>query len=735
MSQAHPQHHPRLQRLLAPRSIAIVGASADPRSLGDLVLGNLERFGYSGQIHLVSRSSETLGGRPCVKTVDELPEEIDVAVLAIAQTGMLDAVAALAARRCHAAVLFASGYAEVGEEGRQRQDLLMQAAGAMLLVGPNCMGFTNFEAGVPLTFEPLTPYPCSGRAGVAVLAQSGFIAAHLRDAFIGRGLPLTTAFSTGNECSIGAGDLLAHLLDDVQTRVVCMVAEQIRDPRAFLALARAARHACKPIVLLLPGKSSRARAAAQPHAGTLASDPDVAVALLEGEAVVVVDTLDELIDTCAILFRHARPNAGGTAVITGSGAMKSIALDLAGAIGLPLPALEEATVQALKPKLPSFAIAENPLDYTTIDVRQPGLVGEIVDCVAADANIGSVLLAIPAGTPVAQRDKAEHFIPALAALAKPKVLVITGDDGPIEPFFVEAIRAAGVPLFRSVDRALRALRCTTRYGENSQRAERTEHAALAERSADRGAARSAARGPTGEPALTAPQALPGEIPAGGVFPEHLSKQFLAAAGVPVPEGGLAQDAEAAAAIARRLGKAVVLKAQSNELPHKSEVGGVIAVLVGKTAVLAGWNQLAANLAQHRPGLVLDGVLVEAMAPRGVELIVSARRDPVWGAVLRVGLGGVWTEALNDQRLLPAGVVEADIAEALRSLKSAALLQGARGAPAVNLAAVARVAATVAALLRADARIVEIEINPLLAHVGGVLALDASLVVVPPAAPG
>jgi acetate---CoA ligase (ADP-forming) len=720
--------HRHLQRLLAPRSVAIVGASADPRSLGDLVLGNLERFGYSGQIHLVSRSSETLGGRPCVKTVDELPEEIDVAVLAIAQTGMPDAVAALAARRCHAAVLFASGYAEVGEEGRQRQDLLVQAAGAMHLVGPNCMGFTNFEAGVPLTYEPLTPYPCSGRAGVAVLAQSGFIAAHLRDAFIGRGLPITAAFSTGNEASVGGDDVLAHLLDDVQTRVVCMVAEQIRDPQAFLALARAARHACKPIVLLLPGRSGRALAAAQAHAGTPPSDDDVAVAQLEGEAVVVVDTLDELIDTSAILFRHARPNSGGTAVITGSGAMKNIALDLAGAIGLPLPALEEATVQALKLKLPSFAIAENPLDYTTIDVRQPGLVGEIVDCVAADANIGSVLLAIPAGTPVAQRDKAEHFIPALAALAKPKVLVITGDDGPIEPFFVDAIRAAGVPLFRSVDRALRALRCTTRYGENSQRAERTEHAALA------GRAR-AGRNVASEPAVPAPQAMPGAVPANGVFPEHLSKQFLAAAGVPVPEGGLAQDAEAAAAIARRLGKAVVLKAQASDLPHKREVGGVIAGLAGKTAVLAGWNQLTSNLGQHRPGLLLDGVLVEAMAPSGVELTVGARRDPAWGAVLRIGIGGVWTEALNDLRWLPAGAVEADIADALRGLKCAALLQGVRGTPAVNLAAVARVAATVAALLRADARIAEIEINPLLAHVGGVLALDASLVVAVPEAPG
>lgn len=714
--------HPSLQRLLAPRSVAIVGASADPRSFGAFVLGNLERFGYAGEIHLVSRSSETLSGRACLKSVQELPEDLDVAVLAIAEAGVLDAVTTLAARRCHAALLFASGYAEVGAQGLERQAQLAKAAGAMHIVGPNCMGFTNFEAGVPLTFEPLTPYPCAGRPGVAVIAQSGFMAATLRDAFIGRGLPITTAFSTGNECSLGVEDIVAHCIDDAQTRVLCVYAEQIRRPAQFLALARAARHACKPLVLLLAGRSQRARAAAQSHTGALASDHGVAKALLEAEAVVVVDTLDELVDSSAILWRHPRPHASGAAFVTGSGAMKNIALDLADAIGLELPALEAATVETLKAKLPSFAVAENPLDYTTIGVRQPGLIGEIIDCVAADAHIGCLLLAIPAGPSVAQRDKVDHILPALAGLAKPKVLVITGDDGPIEPFFVEAIRASGVPMFRSVDRALRALRCTARYSTNAHRAERTEHALPA-------AQANAAAADASPSSLAAPQLaeLPGPIPPNGVFPEYLSKRWLAAAGIAVPQGELAANADAAAAILRHLGAPVVLKAQASELPHKSDAGGVIAGLATQDALRKGWKRLSDNVAQQRPGLVLDGVLVEAMAPRGVELIVGARRDADWGAVLLVGLGGVWAEAFQDVCLLPAHALEADIAQALRGLKGAALLHGLRGEPGVNIAAIAQVAVKLGALLRADARLTEIEINPLLAHAGGVLALDAMLV--------
>lgn len=232
-----------VDRILKPQSIAIVGASADPRSFGGFVLANLERFGYAGAIHLVSRSSSEINGRACVKTVGELPEGIDLAVLAIPEAGVLEAVRGLAARHTHAAVLFASGYAEAGEEGRARQDALAAVArdAGMLLLGPNCMGFTNFEAGVPVTFEPVQSYPCNGRPGIGVVAQSGAMAANLRDAVMGRGLPLTATVSTGNEASVGIEDVLAYYIADPQTRVIAVYAEQVRRPRLFLQLARQAR--------------------------------------------------------------------------------------------------------------------------------------------------------------------------------------------------------------------------------------------------------------------------------------------------------------------------------------------------------------------------------------------------------------------------------------------------------------------------------------------------------------
>ncbi len=712
MSQIKPiEPLPRpIARVMNPQSIAIIGASEDARSFGGFVLGNLKRFGYAGALHLVSRSSSEIDGHRCVKTVEALPEGIDLAVLAIPEAGVLDAVRALAARNTHAAVLFASGYAEAGDDGRARQDELAAVArdGNLMLVGPNCMGFTNLAAGVPVTFEPLVAQPREVRPGVGVIAQSGAMAANLRDAFAGRGLPTTAVFSTGNEISLGVEDVLAHYIADPQTRVIAAYVEQVRRPALFLQLAAQARAVGKPIVLLMPGKSARARAAAQSHTGALAGDHATACALLTREAVVVVDSLDELFDTTAVLLRFPTPPVGGTAFMTGSGAMKNIALDFCADLGLPLPELASATVARLKAMLPAFAVAENPLDYTTIGVRQPGLVGDILLEMLADEHIGNMVLSIPVGPVVAQRDKAEHIVPALARATKPTVLVLTGDAGPIEPFFLDTIRASGVPLFRSPDRALRAMACMAAYALALQRSARAE-------------------APCQGVALPPPAAL-----VNGVYAEYQGKAWLAAAGIPVPKGALARTVDEAVRVATQIGWPVVVKAQASSLPHKSDVGGVVIGLVDEASLRAGWAKLISSVTRHRPDLVLDGVLVEAMGPRGLELVVGAKRDAEWGPVVLVGLGGVWIEALKDVRLIPADMAIDDIVVELCRLQAAPMLHGIRGAPGVDVRAVARVVAQIGAQMRANPNIAEIDINPLVAYPDHVLALDALVVVKEPA---
>lgn len=699
-----------LEHLFRPRSIAVVGASADPRSFGGFVVANLERFNYRGAIHLVSRSATNIGGRSCVPHIENLPEGVDLAVLAIPEASVLDAVRVLGARRCRAAVLFASGYAEVGPDGLARQIELQQAAAiaGVDLVGPNCMGFTNVIDGVPVTFEPLSPLPRESRPGVGVVAQSGFMAANLRDSLLTRGVPVNAIVSTGNEAGVTIEDVVDWFLSEPLVRVITIYAEQIRQPARFRALARRARLEGKPIVLLLPGRSARARAAAASHTGALAGDHATTLACLRREAVACVDTLDELIDVSTIVARYPLPPVGGTAFMTGSGAMKNVALDLADTLHLELPALTEETTRVLQNKLPAFAVAENPLDYTTIGVRQPHLVGEILHVLLADPGVGNLVLAIPVGPGVAQRDKAEHIVPALALADKPTVLVLTGDGSPLEPFFDEAIRTSAVPLFRSADRALRALACVAEFARARERATRADAI---------------------PPAAAVP--LPAPAPLNGIYAEHLGKAWLAAVGLPIPRGRLARDADAARAIAREIGYPVVLKAQASVLAHKSDAGGVLVNLTDEAALLAAWDRLHSNIALHRPGLELDGVLVEAMGAPGLELAIGAMRDAHWGPVVMVGLGGIWIEALQDVRLIAADTAAVDIAAELQRLKAAPVLAGTRGQAAIDLDAVAAVVARVGAQMLAQPALTEIDINPLVAYPRGtgtsVLALDALIV--------
>jgi acyl-CoA synthetase (NDP forming) len=604
-------------------------------------------------------------------------------------------------------VVFAAGYAEAGEEGRRKQDALAAAAArhGIALAGPNCMGLTNFRDGIPLTFETVDRYPGSEVPGVSIVAQSGAMANNIRESLIGRGLPITCAVSTGNEAVLTLEDYIEHFIADRSTRVIAVYAEQIRRPQKFLELARQAREAGKPIVLSMIGRSERAREAAQSHTGALTGDYATACALLRAEAVVVTETIDELFDVLPILLRHPQPPDAGLAFVTGSGAMKNVALDLAQDLGLDLPAFTDATVQALQAMLPGYAVSENPLDYTTVAVRDPALMGTLIDAVAADPQCGCLIVSQMGGSAMNQRDKAQYMVPAVARADKPAALVIMGDDGPLAPELLQAARDSGVPFFRSPDRAMRAMALVRAYGralqELRQEGRRTQAASL-------------------PPVREA-------FPEGGTVAEYRGKAWLAQAGLPVPRGALATDVEAAVHIARDIGYPVVIKAQAAALPHKSDAGGVIVGIADEAALRAAWDRLVANVKQARPGLVLDGVLVEAMGRKGVELVVGARRDPLWGPVVIVGLGGVWIEVLKDVRLLPADADEAQVLRELDRLKAAAMLKGLRGQPPVDLRAVARVVTLVGDVMRTVPQVREIDINPVMASEDGVVALDALVV--------
>lgn len=691
-----------VDRALRPRSVAIVGVSATPGSAGRNALNNLIVGGYDGDIHMVSRSGVEIDGRTSVGSIAELPEGVDLAILAVPAAAMLETVEACTARRVGVSIIFASGFAELGEEGKAAQDALVAAAGAggMFLIGPNCLGYRNYVDPMFVGFSGgMTPTlsPEDGKA-VAVLTQSGGMMAHLTLALTARHLPISYGVSTGNEASLGIEDFLADFAQDEKTRSVIVFAEQVRRPKDFLAAVAACRDQGKAVVLMHPGRSERAQEAAQSHSGAMAGNYAAMRTLVGHAGAVIVETLEELVDVAEILARSGPPSGGGVGIVTTSGAFCGISLDYCDSIGLDVPRLAPETLEGLRAILPSYAQPANPLDLTTQPQREPDLLGKGLQAVLDDPAIGSVVVAITPGGPGQAVKYFDGLQPALSQAQKPVSLAIMGDGSPLPPDFMERVQDARIAFTRSPERALRAQAAASVLGRQLDRARRS--------------------GVTAE----APIARLGAP----VLAEYQSKAILKDLGIPTPQGELARTPDEAVAVAARIGYPVVLKAQAADLAHKSDVGGVALSIADDAALRGAWDRMQADVGAARPDLTLDGILVEKMGERGLEMILAARRDPDWGVILFVGLGGVWTETMKDFRILPADLSEADIAEELLCLKAASLLQGGRGTAVRDHAAVAQVAARLGAFMLSNPHVGEVEINPLVVHArgDGVVALDA-----------
>jgi acyl-CoA synthetase (NDP forming) len=681
-----------------------VGASPTPGSLGAGVLANLGRFRFSGSLHLVNPRYDRIGEHACVRSIAELPDGIDCAVLAIPQVHVVDAVRACAEKGIGGLIVLAGGFAEAGEPGKRAQEEIAAIAlrHGLALQGPNCIGMINYVDGVPLMFGA-APFDALGdRKGVAVVSQSGAMASAVRVALQARGIGVSYSVSTGNEASLGAEDFLEEFIDDPHTRVIAMLMEQIRRPARFLELAAQARSAGKFIVLHHLGRSAAGRDAAKTHTGALSGDYAVMAAQVSARGVCLVDSLELLIDVPELLIRlrNAR-SPGGTVIVAESGAFKGMALDFCETVGLDLPRLSAATSAALATELPVFSPPSNPLDLTAQALIDPGLYGRVLDLIARDSAFGSVVIVISLPSAASADRKLPPIIDALTSFAGNQALVFAmlGEDCPIPAAHVDRIRDTGTPFFRSPERAFRALAALKGLGRTP--------APIAP------AARSAA-------AALEP----------GTLAEYRSKQLLERWGLKMPRGRFVVSLEEALTAAEKLGFPLALKAQSSHLPHKSEAGAVALDIHDGAALRSAWSTMQHRLAAEQPGVSLDGMLLEQMSAPGIEIIVGARNEGGWGPVILVGLGGILTELLQDVVLIPAGVGRSDIELALRSLKGAKLFDGYRGSPRADIDAAVTVVETLSSLLLQHPEIVEADLNPVRIHAQGLGAtvLDALFVV-------
>ena len=502
----------QLDRLLRPRSIALVGASSTRGSLGDCVLNNLEEAGYPGELHLVNPKRPTIRERTCLGSIEELPVGVDCAVLAIPGPAVVESVRACAARQVGSAIVFSAGFAEAGEAGRSAQGELQNIARehGMIVEGPNCLGMVNYVDGIPLTFVVTPPQEREDAPGVAIVSQSGALAAVIAVNMRHHGIPLTYSVSTGNEAATGVEDFIEHLICDRTTRVFALVVEQFRQPKRFLDLVRRANEADQLIVLLHPGRSGKARSSAATHTGAMAGDYEVMHTLVTHAGVIHVDSMEELVDVAQILVRCLELPSGGAAVFTESGAFKALALDLCDRVGLELPDLSPQAREALKEALPAFIPPSNPLDLTAQGLVDPDLYRRTLPPVLNDERFGSVLLGIILTDPKTTQLKLPPIVDAIRSLSprKPMVFAALDEGAPFDFPELAKLRKMGVACFPSPERAIRALADVTSF---ALRRTARDRALLAD-------------------AVTT-------HPMEGVLPEWESKNILVQLGVAVPQGG------------------------------------------------------------------------------------------------------------------------------------------------------------------------------------------------------
>ena len=679
-----------LSPLLAPRSIAVVGATDRDDSYGGNVLRNLERAGYEGAVWGVNPKRERVLGRDCVPEISALPEPVDALVVAIPAAAVAGAVLAGAERGCRGAVVLSAGFGEVAS-GRAHEAQLraIAHAHAIPVCGPNGNGIVAVAARAAIWGDrigPLEPGP------VAMVTQSGNVGVNALGSR--RGLRWHTVVSTGNQTVSDASDWLAALAERDGVRSVALFLESDDDGAKLAeALALCADRGVGVAVLKVGSSDAGARAAAA-HTGSLAGDQRVFRALVEEAGAAWAEDFHDLLELAKALAEPgARPRGdGGLAVLTCSGGDSGVAGDQAAAAGLELPPLAPATGRLLAELLPEAATIANPLDYTAMIWGDAPRLREIVKAVGDDPSIDQLLLCYDHPD-----DADESWIPTREGLVEgasettaATIIASTLPDLLDEQAALEFSRR-GLPAIAGLRTALLCAGALRRPLADPVR--------LREIAA---ATRSAAR----------PEADQGEW-----LDEAATKKLLRAAGMPVPEGATADDVDGCIEIARRIGWPVALKLSSPEIRHKSDAGGLALGIADEAALRTAYARLRSVAAGHGARL-----LVERMAEPGIELMIAARADTVVPCLI-VGLGGIWTEALDDVAVIPLPAAPGRVERALRALRGAALLTGGRGAKPVAIAEVGEFAARAGELLLSE-RLTLLELNPVSVSGDGAVALDA-----------
>ncbi len=683
-----------LDALWGPKSVAIVGASADPNKTGGRPVAYLMKHGFAGDIWPINPRAPEIAGLPCFASVADLPGAPDVAIVLLGVERAESAVRDLAAKGCKLAIVLASGYGEAGEEGRARQDALRAAAGEMRLLGPNTIGAMDLSRGIVLSASGALEGDSIPKGGISVASQSGGILGALLSRGAARGIGFCKLASTGNEADIDIADLIEAYAQDQTTTVIAAYIEGIRSVEKFRYAASLAREAGKPLVIYKVGRSESGARAAVSHTGAMAGEDRIYDALFRQVGAIRAETFSDLLDLPAMLASRRRMQGKRVAILTSTGGAGSLVADNCGVLGLDVPELDPATGTILADLLGQDApMIGNPVDVTLAGV-EPAIMTAATKALLASEGIDGVVVVVGSSA-LARPDVAAGAIRAgLATSDKPLIAYVS----PHAPHIVDLLNREGIPAFAAPETCATVLKAALPMP--------AQGAPL--------------------PRKTGPN-LPGDLPTGSLN-EAEARALFAGFGLHGAQSQVVHTAQEATAAARRMSGPVVLKMLSREIAHKSDVGGV---RIGLSAEDVGpaLSEMAQKLAaQDLP--TSEGYLVQTMLRGGLEMILGLRRDPQLGPLILLGAGGVQAELSGDSTLRLLPLREGEAREMVNSLRVKALLDGYRGAEPYDVEALVD---AVEALAHMGAtlgdRLEEAEINPLfvMPKGQGVAAADGLIV--------
>jgi len=689
MHQAMP---PPIEALLRPRAIALVGVSAKGGA-GANILRSGERFGFAVPTWPVNPNATEIAGQRCYASLRDLPQMPDCVIVAVPASAVLDVVGEAAALGVRGVYVVSEGFADAAnDEGRERQAKLMALARStnVALAGPNCMGIASLHYRFAATMADIPSTAVAG--GISLVSQSGGLLNSFAELVTNRGIGVNYLISSGNEAVLEMADYIEFLADDAATGVIACIMEGAKNGRRFRAvIERAARK--KPLVVLKLGRSEFGQRATLAHTGTLAGRHEAFVALFRQNGVALVDSIDALVETAALLDLAPLPQGDRVVMMTVSGGATSLIGDLGETAGLKFPQIAEATNARIQKILGVERAFGNPLDTVGLPrLRKDGNISAVVQAMLEDDGID--LIGLVLGMRGEGWDSHQELIDRLAAAAKgahKPVMVVSFMSNSLTRHWRGYAQSNGLPLVEDLERGLKAVRHLIDYAEFR-------------------------RSPEQRAITAAPVAPPSQS---GVLTEAQSKQILGAAGLPVTREALARDPAEAVRLAAEIGGAVALKIQSRDIAHKSDIGGVHLNARTAAEVEIAAHKVLDNARRNCPAATIDGILVQEMVEDSAEFILGMTYDGTFGPLVVCGAGGVTVEVFKDAAVLLPPFTAEEARAAIASLKVATLLDGFRGAPPRDLDALVDCCVRFGDFVAAtDGQYAAIDLNPVLVRARG-----------------